>query len=241
VDFEPLRFIGEPIEAVFGEPPVWSKSPGCPDGFVWRGKTYRIVELLGEWCDFTRRGKMARNMRESHLAAAVAHGSLGVGRFTFRVRTDKGRIFELYYDRAPRSVDDRKGAWTLYRELAYELIAYCGLVCHTCPIYLATREEDGEKRARMRAEIAELCREQYGMAYEPEDITDCDGCRTEGGRLFSACNDCAIRKCARQKELESCACCDAYVCEKLEAFFATEPAARTRLDGIKSDVEGGSK
>jgi hypothetical protein len=120
MDRKPLCFIGEPIEAVFDEPPVWSKSPGCPDGFIWRGETYRIVELLGEWCDFKRRGKMARNMRESHLAVAASRGSLGVGRFTFCVRTENGRIFELYYDRAPKSVDDRKGSWMLYREMSAE-------------------------------------------------------------------------------------------------------------------------
>ena len=118
MDCKPLHFIGESIEVLFDVPPVWSKSPGCPDGFVWRGETYRIVELLSEWCDFTRRGKMARNMRESHLAAASARGSLGVGRFTFRVRADSGQIFDLYYDRAPKSVDDHEGSWTLYREMA---------------------------------------------------------------------------------------------------------------------------
>jgi hypothetical protein len=113
-----LRFIGEPIEVVFDKPPALAKSPGCPDGFVWRGETYRIVELESEWCDFARRGKMARNMRESHLATASKHGSLGVGRFTFRVRVGDGRVFDLYYDRAPKSVEHRKGSWTLYRELS---------------------------------------------------------------------------------------------------------------------------
>jgi hypothetical protein len=85
----------------------------------------------------------------------------------------------------------------------------------------------------MRAEIADLCREQYGMAYAPEDITDCDGCRTDEGRLFSACQDCAIRNCAEQRGLESCAYCDEYVCEKLEAFFVSEPAAKARLDEMR--------
>jgi hypothetical protein len=37
-------------------------------------------------------------MRESHLAVAASRGSLGVGRFTFCVRTEDGRVFELYYD-----------------------------------------------------------------------------------------------------------------------------------------------
>ena len=28
-----------------------------------------------------------------------------------------GQIFDIYYDRAIKSVDDRKGEWVLYREL----------------------------------------------------------------------------------------------------------------------------
>ena len=115
-------------------------------------------------------------------------------------------------------------------------MAYCGLVCQTCPIYVATRKENREEQARMRAEIAQLCKEQYGMKYDPEDITDCDGCQTDGGRLFSACKNCPIRNCAKQKELENCAYCSKYVCERLEAFFTVESTAKTRLDGVRTNM-----
>ena len=115
-------------------------------------------------------------------------------------------------------------------------MAYCGLVCQTCPIYVATRKEDRKEQARMRAEIAQLCKEQYGMKYEPEDITNCDGCQTEGGRLFSACKNCPIRNCAKQKELENCAYCREYVCERIEAFFTVESTAKTRLDGVRTNM-----
>jgi hypothetical protein len=112
------------------------------------------------------------------------------------------------------------------------MLACCGLVCDTCPIYLATRTVNKEEQARMRVEIARLCKEQYGMKYEPADITDCDGCRTEGERLFSACKNCPIRNCAMQMGIENCAYCSEYACENLEAFFAKEPAAKTRLHEI---------
>jgi hypothetical protein len=115
-------------------------------------------------------------------------------------------------------------------------MAYCGLLCQTCPIYLATREENEAERARTRAEISRICNQQYGTQYGPEDITDCDGCRTAGGRLFSGCRNCPIRSCAAEKGLESCGHCSDYICENLGAFFATEPAAKTRLDGIRGDV-----
>jgi hypothetical protein len=114
-----------------------------------------------------------------------------------------------------------------------EMLAYCGLVCDTCPIYLATRVVDTEEQTKMRVEIARLCKEQYGMKYEPADITDCDGCRTKEGRLFSGCRDCAIRNCASGKGLENCAHCVEYVCERLETFFSSEPTAKTRLDEVR--------
>jgi len=117
-----------------------------------------------------------------------------------------------------------------------EMVAYCGLTCQTCPIYLAARQENGDERARIKTEIVNLCREHYGIQYALEDITDCDGCRTEGGRLFSSSINCPIRKCARQKQLENCALCPEYACEKLEAFFRTEPGAKERLDAIRKNM-----
>lgn len=116
-----------------------------------------------------------------------------------------------------------------------EIIAYCGLTCHTCPIYLATRQENKEEQTRMKTEIVKLCKEHYGLNYKLEDITDCDGCLTEGERLFSACKTCPIRKCAQEKKLINCAYCTDYACRNLEQFFNTEPTAKTRLDNIKKE------
>lgn len=61
---------------------------------------------------------MAKNMRPTHSAVASHRGSLGVGRFYFQVRTDTGQVFEIYYDRAILSADDRKGHWFIYREMS---------------------------------------------------------------------------------------------------------------------------
>ncbi len=85
---------------------------------MWDEQSYRVSELLASWTDFTRRGRAARNMQPGHAAVAAGRGSLGVGRFYFRVRVAGGRIFEIYYDRAPKDADHRKGAWFLNRELA---------------------------------------------------------------------------------------------------------------------------
>ena len=112
------------------------------------------------------------------------------------------------------------------------LLAYCGLDCGGCAIYLATREEDAEKRHQMRAEIAQQIKALYGHECKIEDVTDCDGCGIENGRLFSGCAKCQIRSCARQKGLENCAYCNQYPCQALMKFFATDPEAKERLDKI---------
>ncbi len=124
----PIHFYDQPVEVMFDTSPVLEKSPPCPDGFLWNGQTYRVAQVLSEWSDFKRRGRMARNMQPAHAAVASSRGSLNVGRFYFRVRVEsssstsasasESRIFDLYYDRAMKSVDDRKGQWFLYRELA---------------------------------------------------------------------------------------------------------------------------
>lgn len=117
MDLKPVRFVSEPIEVHFEQPPTLEKKPGCPDAFVWRGTCYQIVEKMSEWHDYGRRGRMAINMRPDHAARATVRGSWGVGRDYFRVRVDSGQIFDLYFDRAPKDVDRRKGAWFLLREM----------------------------------------------------------------------------------------------------------------------------
>ena len=110
-------FIDEPVQVHFDEPPARAKSPPCPQGFTWRGEEHRVTAMLAEWHDFSRRGRMARNMSPAHAATAAGRGSLGVGRFYYRVRTGAGRVFDLYYDRAPKDADRRESGWFLYREL----------------------------------------------------------------------------------------------------------------------------
>lgn len=116
-DWIPIRFIDEEIEVIFATPPLLIKRPGAPDGFTWGKDEHVVVEVLSEWRDYRRKGKASKNMSEPHLQAAERRGSWGVGRFYFRVRTDCERVFDLYYDRAPKAADDRAGRWFLWREM----------------------------------------------------------------------------------------------------------------------------
>jgi Domain of unknown function (DUF6504) len=119
-ELRPVHFFDEPIRVSFHEQPARQKVPHCPDGFTWGDRTYRVLENLSEWKDFARRGRTQRNMSAEHALAAAERGSLNVGRFFFRVRVDSAQIFDIYYDRAIKNVDDRKGGWFIYRELSRE-------------------------------------------------------------------------------------------------------------------------
>ena len=114
------------------------------------------------------------------------------------------------------------------------MIAYCGLACDTCPVYLATGEQDPDARNKLRASILSLCNENYGMDLGPGEITDCDGCRAGTGRLFLRCKNCEIRNCALGNDLESCALCAEYPCLKLSRIFKEEESAKVNLDKIRA-------
>jgi len=117
-----------------------------------------------------------------------------------------------------------------------EIIAYCGLPCHSCAIYLATREQDPKKKHEMRIEIAQQIKKHYGQDCNAEDVTDCDGCKAKSERLFAGSKNCQIRKCGRQKGVENCAYCGEYVCEKLKDFFDIEPTSKASLDEIRKSL-----
>lgn len=115
-----------------------------------------------------------------------------------------------------------------------EIISYCGLVCRNCPIYLASKETDFVKKNEMISEIISVCKKEYNIEYNPSDITDCEGCMTENGRLFSGCLNCKIRRCAIDKGIISCAYCSDYICGNLNEFFKTDPSAKERLELLRN-------
>ena len=111
-----------------------------------------------------------------------------------------------------------------------EMIAICGLACHECGAFKATRDDDDARRA----EVAKMWSEMFEAEIKPSDI-NCEGC-TSDGVLFQHCTVCEVRKCGTAKGVVNCAHCDEYVCAKLEKFFEMVPDCRTRLDRIKASL-----
>jgi hypothetical protein len=49
-----------------------------------------------------------------------------------------------------------------------KIVAYCGLDCHECGAFLATKENDDQKRAEVDQEWSRL----FKVEVKPEDITN---------------------------------------------------------------------
>lgn len=114
-----------------------------------------------------------------------------------------------------------------------ELIAYCGLDCGECPAYLATREDDDEKRV----EVARIWSEQYDADISPEYI-NCEGCSTGSDVIIDFARDeCDIRGCASEREVETCAHCDDYEgCGIIAKWAEMVPDAKTKLDELRESL-----
>ncbi len=102
-----------------------------------------------------------------------------------------------------------------------QMIAHCGLVCSSCPTFLATQNNDDAAREKTAA----LYSEKFGLNLKPNEI-NCDGCLSAGSKLIGYCQSCEIRKCAMLKAVHNCAGCDEQPCEKLIKFHEFSPDAK---------------
>ena len=108
-----------------------------------------------------------------------------------------------------------------------ELIAYCGLDCETCDAYLATIHDD----QTLREKTAKLWSELNHVTILPEHI-NCEGCRVNGKKTFYCERLCEIRRCAREKGVETCgACAELETCPTVATITSNVPDALKNLKG----------
>jgi hypothetical protein len=112
-----------------------------------------------------------------------------------------------------------------------KMIACCGLVCSSCPSFLATQNNDNIAREKAAA----FYFEELGLSIKPEEI-NCDGCLSEGGKLLVTCQSCEIRECCRTKGLDNCAFCEEQPCEKLKNFHEFSSHAKTCFDALVKEI-----
>lgn len=109
-----------------------------------------------------------------------------------------------------------------------KIIAFCGLDCSECSAFIATKENNDAKRR----EIAKEWSKEFGHEFKPEEI-NCYGCLDSTGPHINYCGVCEIRKCGMEKEVENCAYCVDYACEKLEKFHEQTSNAKKKLEEIR--------
>ena len=111
------------------------------------------------------------------------------------------------------------------------MVAYCGLVCTDCEVYIATQSNDP---AQLEA-VAEHIRKDYNSPNVTVADVICDGCLGDSGRKGSYCPMCPIRLCAVERGVVNCAyCADYSSCGKFNDFLASTPKARAALEGIRA-------
>jgi hypothetical protein len=87
------------------------------------------------------------------------------------------------------------------------IIAKCGYRCDLCPAYEANLKSDADKQ-RMSDAWGKYC----GFEVSTEQIQSCPGCLVSG-----ADPTCTVRPCAIEKDVENCAHCEQFACDKLQA------------------------
>jgi hypothetical protein len=87
-------------------------------------------------------------------------------------------------------------------------IAYCGIKCTTCPLYVATLNDD----VSMKREILLQYEKLYNRSFDIRDM-ECYGCKSK--KKFFLSNNCNITPCNMSKGVETCSQCTNYPCERI--------------------------
>lgn len=83
------------------------------------------------------------------------------------------------------------------------MLAYCGLYCEQCS-FKAAHDEQSLKHL-----------EPIPYPFTQRDLSDynCEGCKG-----YCICGACKIKPCASARAIDSCADCDSFPCEHINAF-----------------------
>lgn len=106
------------------------------------------------------------------------------------------------------------------------MIAYCGLDCEKCDVYLATINDD----QALREKTAKLWAELNNAPILPEHI-NCEGCRVDGIKTVYCDTLCSIRQCALKKGVTTYG-----GCPDLEKCQTVEKIIKKQIGGQRQQV-----
>ena len=90
-----------------------------------------------------------------------------------------------------------------------EILSKCGYRCDLCPVHESNLKSEADKKI-----MCDAWAKYLGSKAQPEEITSCKGCQSEGKQGDESC---PVRPCAAVKSLENCAYCEEFACEKVKS------------------------
>jgi hypothetical protein len=108
------------------------------------------------------------------------------------------------------------------------LMAFCGLDCRECPVFVATAKDDDVARQKVAQEWTPIALEHWTK--EPLKASDmnCRGCKSD--LIFLGCRLCPMRNCSSGKGYDHCGqCAELDTCGKVKGLHAEFPQALVNL------------
>lgn len=99
--------------------------------------------------------------------------------------------------------------------------------CYRCDL-CAARSPDAD----VRQKLVDGWRKIFGHQMYTADNVRCDGCLHDG-RL--ADKSCRVRPCVLEKQLENCAHCDEFPCDRLDPILCSGEKVRARLPDMTDE------
>ena len=112
------------------------------------------------------------------------------------------------------------------------ILTRCGYRCDLCLAYkpnIKQHPENGQK-------LSDGWHKYFGFRLSASEIC-CDGCMAENPKLID--QNCPVRPCVIERELENCSQCEDYVCDRLKQRLVTYDGVKQRVtDEIPKDDYG---
>lgn len=107
-----------------------------------------------------------------------------------------------------------------------KIIAFCGLICWECPVYIATKTDNEESKEKLAKEYS-----TDSFKFEKDDMT-CTGCHSTEGVNEKMCVECPMRKCGMEKKITHCTECNEYPCQHIVGYVPAGSENRRTLNRL---------
>ena len=125
--------------------------------------------------------------------------------------------------------------------MARKLIAYCGIDCAKCPIFVLTHFADRTGWKKLSQRVMRSMLRLGGI--KPDGEVWCDGCTAIDARTHKPCRECLVRCCAMERGVVSCAHCVKFNCDWLQQLWPRLrfKDAKPRLLKLRKQIEAEGK